>query len=68
MLFGLAGLPVRYGHSNGQSAPAAQGGPRQLASGESAFRANSSPAVPTKSITLRDDGHGIDVWPPSATR
>jgi len=36
-------------------------------SAESAFRANSSPAVPTESVTLRDGGHGSGVWPPSAT-
>ena len=34
---------------------------------DSAFRANSSPAVPTDSVTLRDGGHGSGVWPPSAT-
>src|SRR5487761_155138 len=36
-------------------------------SAESAFRANSSPAAPTASVTLRDGGHGSGVWPPSTT-
>ena len=30
--------------------------------------AQTPPAGPTESITLRDSRHGTDVWPPSATR
>jgi hypothetical protein len=38
-----------------------------IARTKSAGSANSSPAVPTESVTLRDDDHGSGVWPPSAT-
>jgi hypothetical protein len=34
---------------------------------ESAFRANSEPAGPTESITLRDSRHGSGVWLSAAT-